>query len=273
MEGTLMEKEQESQRKTDIRVKNVQDMMEEVKLKMEDLERWETITNESTQSLEFRLQRLEEIAQQTASHLAVIHRFMTTQAGSQIDLRPRSASGVLDQDQGMLPMSPPDKPMKKASVASARGAGAYHELQQVTENQHGAKKKQPYSRQETAESSYGQETYADESEDLDVHLHDDESNADAVDESGDEVGKAIEQKITEASVAQPEPDKENPEEARKLSEESSAAEGFRVKMISLKSKKMMKSRKVGGSLKVRPCSTAVTCRQLTFLLKETLGNS
>ena len=44
----------ETQRKTDNRVKNVHDMMEEVKLKMEDLERWETLTNESSQSVDYR---------------------------------------------------------------------------------------------------------------------------------------------------------------------------------------------------------------------------
>ena len=47
-------KDAESQRKTDNRVKNVHDMMEEVKLKMEDLERWETLTNESSQSVDYR---------------------------------------------------------------------------------------------------------------------------------------------------------------------------------------------------------------------------
>ena len=44
----------ETQRKTDNRVKNAHDMMEEVKLKMEDLERWETLTNESSQSVDYR---------------------------------------------------------------------------------------------------------------------------------------------------------------------------------------------------------------------------
>ena len=72
--GMLREKEAEIQRKTDNRVKNVHDMMEEVKLKMEDLDRWETLTNESSQSIDYRLQKLEEISQQTLSQLAVIHR-------------------------------------------------------------------------------------------------------------------------------------------------------------------------------------------------------
>ena len=41
---------------------------------MEDLERWETLTNESSHSIDSRLQKLEEIAEQTASNLLVIHR-------------------------------------------------------------------------------------------------------------------------------------------------------------------------------------------------------
>ena len=65
----LREKEAELLRKTDNRVKNVHDMMEEVKLKMEDLERWETLTNESSQQIDCRLQRLEQISQQTANQL------------------------------------------------------------------------------------------------------------------------------------------------------------------------------------------------------------
>ena len=69
IDGMLREKEAELLRKTDNRVKNVHDMMEEVKLKMEDLERWETLTNESSQQIDCRLQRLEQISQQTANQL------------------------------------------------------------------------------------------------------------------------------------------------------------------------------------------------------------
>ena len=50
----LKERDQESLRKTDVRVKHVQDMVEEVKMKMEDLERWETLTNEASQSIDLR---------------------------------------------------------------------------------------------------------------------------------------------------------------------------------------------------------------------------
>ena len=52
----------------------VQDMMEEQRSKMDDLEKWENMTIETSQSIDLRLQRLEDTAQQTASLLAVIHR-------------------------------------------------------------------------------------------------------------------------------------------------------------------------------------------------------
>ena len=74
----LKEQNLEFQRKTDNRVKSVQDTLEEVRRKMEDLERWETLTNESSQRIDYRLQKLEDIAEQTASNLAVIHRFMAS---------------------------------------------------------------------------------------------------------------------------------------------------------------------------------------------------
>jgi hypothetical protein len=76
----------------------VQDTMEEVKMKMEDIERWETLTNESSQSLEFRLQKLEEIAQQTASNLAVIHRFMSIQS---MESRPSSRGSHLEHHENI----------------------------------------------------------------------------------------------------------------------------------------------------------------------------
>ena len=78
VEGMLKEQNLEFQRKTDNRVKSVQDTLEEVRMKMEDLERWETLTNESSQRIDYRLQKLEDIAEQTASNLAVIHRFMAS---------------------------------------------------------------------------------------------------------------------------------------------------------------------------------------------------
>ena len=78
-EGLMQQKEDDSMKKTDVRVKSVLDMMEDVRSKMEDLERWENLTQESNQTMDFRLQKLEDIAQNTKNQISVIHRFMASQ--------------------------------------------------------------------------------------------------------------------------------------------------------------------------------------------------
>ena len=55
-------------------MKGLMDVSEELKSKLYDLERWEGMTQDTTQSLELRLQRIEEMAEQTANQLTVIHR-------------------------------------------------------------------------------------------------------------------------------------------------------------------------------------------------------
>ena len=54
-------------------MKGLMDVSEELKSKLYDLERWEGMTQDTTQSLELRLQRIEEMAEQTANQLTVIH--------------------------------------------------------------------------------------------------------------------------------------------------------------------------------------------------------
>ena len=56
------------------KMKGLMEVGEELKSKLYDLERWESMTQDTTQSLELRLQRIEEMSEQTASQLAVIHR-------------------------------------------------------------------------------------------------------------------------------------------------------------------------------------------------------
>ena len=56
------------------KMKGLMDVSEELKSKLYDLERWEGMTQDTTQSLELRLQRIEEMAEQTANQLTVIHR-------------------------------------------------------------------------------------------------------------------------------------------------------------------------------------------------------
>ena len=95
-EGLMQNKEDESTKKTDVRVKSVLDMMEDVRSKMEDLERWENMTQESNHTVEFKLQKLEEIAQHTASQLSVIHRFMASQNPSESNVG--NASEISDRE-------------------------------------------------------------------------------------------------------------------------------------------------------------------------------
>ena len=93
-EGLTQQKVDESLKKTDVRVKSVLDMMDDVRSKMEDLERWETLTQESSHNVEFRLQKLEDIAQNASNQLTVIHRFMTSQ--NQSESNAENTSGLSD---------------------------------------------------------------------------------------------------------------------------------------------------------------------------------
>ena len=108
-------------------MKSVQDTLEEVRMKMEDLERWETLTNESSQSIDYRLQKLEEIAEQTASNLAVIHRFMAV-GGS-----PMGSGHLLDPRADLPSESPAD--LKRTRMTShSSNKEALQDLQQVHDN-------------------------------------------------------------------------------------------------------------------------------------------
>ena len=92
-EGLMQQKEDESLKKTDVRVKSVLDMMEDLRGKMEDFERWENINQECNHAMDFRLQKMEDVAQQTSSHLSVIHRFMAAQDSGG---KGSNASGISD---------------------------------------------------------------------------------------------------------------------------------------------------------------------------------
>ncbi len=77
-------------------------MSEELRSKLYDLERWENVSHESTQGLDFRLHRLEQIAEQTSTQLAVIHRFMAAASGlgneEDDDDETESSEGSRDED-------------------------------------------------------------------------------------------------------------------------------------------------------------------------------
>ena len=75
VDGLMQTKETDSMQSTDARIKTTLDIVEELKSKMEDFERWEASNQEAASSAEYRLQRMEEIAEQTLSNLSVIHRY------------------------------------------------------------------------------------------------------------------------------------------------------------------------------------------------------
>lgn len=85
VERMMRSKEDERQQNMANRVKNLVDVSEELRTKLFDLERWETISQEMSQSLDFRLQRLEDVAEQTSSQLSVIHRFLASTMNMPVD--------------------------------------------------------------------------------------------------------------------------------------------------------------------------------------------
>ncbi|XP_028025210.1 transient receptor potential cation channel trpm isoform X2 [Bombyx mandarina] len=78
VEGYFREQEIKLSNSIEERVRNTTDRVEHITTKMEDLNQKANCQIQSMQSVEFRLRKLEDIAEQTMSHLAVIHRFMAT---------------------------------------------------------------------------------------------------------------------------------------------------------------------------------------------------
>ncbi|KAK9497367.1 hypothetical protein O3M35_004699 [Rhynocoris fuscipes] len=77
VEGYFREKETKLHQSTEERIKQTTDRVENMYQKIEDINHKENNQNSSLQAVEFRLRKLEEITEQTASTLSVIHRFMT----------------------------------------------------------------------------------------------------------------------------------------------------------------------------------------------------
>ncbi|KAF4525034.1 hypothetical protein B566_EDAN001947 [Ephemera danica] len=81
VEGYFREKEMKLQMSTEERIKLTTERVENMGQKIEDINQKENSQNSSIQALEFRLRNLENLAEKTTSHLAVIHRFMATHVG------------------------------------------------------------------------------------------------------------------------------------------------------------------------------------------------
>ncbi|CAB3229066.1 unnamed protein product [Arctia plantaginis] len=78
VEGYFREQEIKLSNSIEERVRNTTDRVEHITTKMEDLNQKANCQIQSIQSVEFRLRKLEDVAEQTMNHLAVIHRFMAT---------------------------------------------------------------------------------------------------------------------------------------------------------------------------------------------------
>ncbi|CAK1584263.1 unnamed protein product [Parnassius mnemosyne] len=78
IEGYFREQEVKLSNSIEERVRNTTDRVEHITTKMEDLNQKANCQIQSMQSVEFRLRKLEDVAEQTMNHLAVIHRFMAT---------------------------------------------------------------------------------------------------------------------------------------------------------------------------------------------------
>ncbi|KAI8420339.1 hypothetical protein MSG28_008865 [Choristoneura fumiferana] len=78
VEGYFREQEVKLSNSMEERVRNTTDRVEHITTKMEDLNQKANCQIQSVQSVEFRLRKLEDVAEQTMNHLAVIHRFMAT---------------------------------------------------------------------------------------------------------------------------------------------------------------------------------------------------
>ncbi|XP_017108309.2 transient receptor potential cation channel trpm isoform X6 [Drosophila bipectinata] len=87
VEGFFHEQEIILNQSTDERVKNTTERVETMAQKIEDINQKENIQTATVQNIEFRLRKMEESSEQILSHLAVIHRFMSTHTAGTDDLR------------------------------------------------------------------------------------------------------------------------------------------------------------------------------------------
>lgn len=88
VEGYFREKESKLQQSTEERIKQTTDRVEHIYQKVEDINQKENTQNSTIQTVDFRLRKLEDIAEQTASALGVIHRFMAIHSRSDHEFIP-----------------------------------------------------------------------------------------------------------------------------------------------------------------------------------------
>ncbi|XP_053688721.1 transient receptor potential cation channel trpm isoform X2 [Sabethes cyaneus] len=86
VEGYFREQDALLQQSTEERIRNTDERVENMSQKIEDINQKENMQTATVQNIEFRLRKVEESADQILSHLAVIHRFMSTHTQIQDNL-------------------------------------------------------------------------------------------------------------------------------------------------------------------------------------------
>lgn len=84
VEGYFHEQNSILMQSTDERIKNTDERVENMYQKIDDINQKENLQSVSVQNMEFRLRKMEESTEQILSHLAVIHRFMSTHINQDI---------------------------------------------------------------------------------------------------------------------------------------------------------------------------------------------
>ncbi|XP_041563435.1 transient receptor potential cation channel trpm isoform X7 [Drosophila elegans] len=122
VEGFFHEQEIILNQSTDERVKNTTERVETMSQKIEDINQKENIQTATVQNIEFRLRKMEESSEQILSHLAVIHRFMSTHIAGTDDLR-GSTINIPAEMQRMRTISISDTEAGGGSGGNGGGAG------------------------------------------------------------------------------------------------------------------------------------------------------
>lgn len=108
VEGYFREQEIILLQSTDERIKSTDERVENMSQKIEDINQKENLQTASVQSIEFRLCKVEESAEQILSHLAVIHRFMSAHTSLQDNNMQGSITNINSEAMQVRTLSEPE---------------------------------------------------------------------------------------------------------------------------------------------------------------------
>ncbi|XP_030384030.1 transient receptor potential cation channel trpm isoform X2 [Scaptodrosophila lebanonensis] len=122
VEGFFHEQEIILNQSTDERVKNTTERVETMSQKIEDINQKENLQTATVQNIEYRLRKMEESSEQILSHLAVIHRFMSTHTAGTDELH-ASTSNIPGEMHRMRTISMSDNEGGGGGGVSGSGGG------------------------------------------------------------------------------------------------------------------------------------------------------